>query len=1133
MTKKNQPKPTGKTRKAKPPAYDLGFQLPPVEDMTAGVMEANAVADSLTAKIKAYLSAGIASADAIQGRFSFRLLGPVKDAIDAGLAVCQGVETCVKSASLATVGAVQEYLLTLPLADVERQQIYDELSALFGDSHATIQSAGSGVLGGADVPPTDVGGNGASQLHHIVTHPDGNGICPPGYHLSPDGLCRLVTLTVYEQGGSVSGGSPSVEGTGSTGPAVQTPGGVLLTPSQSGAGAPITVMQPPAGGGQGNVPCPPHTIPSVLPGEIGPLTSQEGIQLTQEGGTTRVLDKWYIPDYCACPPHTTRLQEYVPGSGFPGLYRTACVALAGRPPHSPSPTPPITPTPPGPPSPQPPGQCPCVTCKCDPCVCPKPTPPTPPKPPRKCPPGYHDDGTGKCVKNTPSDLWCLWKREADDSCYTTSPNQPPESPLDSNEGCFATIGELQAAYQQVCGQQSQPEPPLEDALIWPSGSPWCDLSVCENVIGFFSTLPSILPQIVEILDSKTGEERIKNWIKEQGIPAPISWFFTGFLSVVVGLLKAGGDQLQSYVSSSGCASPSHLYLVVADAILGILGKYIAPVFEELSLPLDYARHLLCPQLTLTADEALTAFLGNQIDPTQLRCLAQANNRCWEPFATKIETSRSKWIPAELVTLRRRQLITDPEFYDGFRRLGYLYPEQADRLYDLSEQIPFVSDLLRFMVRDVDDANLVTLYGMDTDFDVKWSGKTKEWSQKQGVTEDYARRAWRAHWSVPAPGQLFEMYHRLRNTPVPAGFADWREVVTKALEQQDILPFWIPHFLSISFRPLTRVDAKRAFDIGALDQSDLRSAFIDLGYSDSNADTLTRFTYYDKINREKSGKYTGLYVRGEIDITAFRAYLVNRGFDQFGQDQVVQFAKEQIEGKRRSRCIASYKTRFMKGEYDASAATGLLVMLPMDAGDASHIVGGWECEFAASDHHDTARRTIGWYKAGLITEIELRRRLTHLGYVPESVNLMVLQANAELGEKAAAEAAKRQRALERQAAKEEAERRRLARLAAQAAKAALKAEQQAEARLLRRSKAIDRIIKHAVKEQGITLDDATNVVTAAVYDLEVSSGIDPDTAIKIVTLAVESLPKGAWVSVGFAIQSALNAERQELSELPFP
>jgi hypothetical protein len=212
-----------------------------------------------------------------------------------------------------------------------------------------------------------------------------------------------------------------------------------------------------------------------------------------------------------------------------------------------------------------------------------------------------------------------------------------------------------------------------------------------------------------------------------------------------------------------------------------------------------------------------------------------------------------------------------------RQLGFTFQRNVDDLFKLTKQIPPITDLLRFMVRDAADdqgaGSVVQRFQLDSQFDSKFQGKLREWAAMQGIEEEYARYAWRAHWSIPAPGQLFTMLHRLQNRPVGDNARVSIDDIKAALIQQDIPPYWIDKFIAISYRPLTRVDVRRAYDIGALALADVTTSYLDLGYDPINAGRLTTFT--EKLRNSKIGGTAPIkhWKAGAIDRTTAETKLI--------------------------------------------------------------------------------------------------------------------------------------------------------------------------------------------------------------------------------------------------------------------
>lgn len=328
---------------------------------------------------------------------------------------------------------------------------------------------------------------------------------------------------------------------------------------------------------------------------------------------------------------------------------------------------------------------------------------------------------------------------------------------------------------------------------------------------------------------------------EQIISGAGGVLFQGIGAAAGLILNSIQASMNTLIDKGSCASPIYQTIQGNRVMLNILKIIAGDVATELEIPLSQAAHRICPTRFPNADQAIDAFLANQIDPTTTEAWISLNNFCPGPYDKVLQARRSKLIPDELTTLRRRKLIDESTYSFKMRELGYLDPTDTERIFDITEVLPPLSELIRYMVRDVERTEIVERFKLDSLFTDVFRGGVKELAEKQGIPEQVMRLSWRAHWTIPGPQQLFEMLHRL---PILGGFGDEATVradVRAALVQQDILPFWIDRLLAVSFRPITRIDLRRAFNIGAILKPGVVLGYRELGYSQNNAQILADFT----------------------------------------------------------------------------------------------------------------------------------------------------------------------------------------------------------------------------------------------------------------------------------------------------
>lgn len=290
----------------------------------------------------------------------------------------------------------------------------------------------------------------------------------------------------------------------------------------------------------------------------------------------------------------------------------------------------------------------------------------------------------------------------------------------------------------------------------------------------------------------------------------------------------------------GCNNEQFVKAAQSLASFGYVNKVSGFDFTPFLTQYYYALNAACRQKYLDPDKAIAAFLGNAIDYDHLDTQWAVEGYCPDALQWYLKAARAKPLPFELGTMRLRGIVTPSQYHESMRELGYLEPNVRENLYKLRQQLPTLSDIIRMMIRDADDNQLAAQIGLDSQFDQKYGAQLRDWADQQGVPEQVARYAWRAHWTIPSPTQLFEFWRRLRKNPQFGGEAKLWKDIESALVQQDILPFWHEHYKAINYLPLGRVDVRRMFNNGSIKEDDLVGLYNQLGYSDENAEKLKKF-----------------------------------------------------------------------------------------------------------------------------------------------------------------------------------------------------------------------------------------------------------------------------------------------------
>jgi hypothetical protein len=171
---------------------------------------------------------------------------------------------------------------------------------------------------------------------------------------------------------------------------------------------------------------------------------------------------------------------------------------------------------------------------------------------------------------------------------------------------------------------------------------------------------------------------------------------------------------------------------------------------------------------------------------------------------------------EIYRAWRLGLITEAQKIEALKALGYA--EDQIRLLDrLTEVYPSASDVVQFAVREVFSEDVVRKYGYDQDIPQAYI----EWAKKLGLSEEFAKWYWRAHWEIPSPTQAVELLSR--------GIIEPEDFDT-ILKIHDYAPYWRPRMLALAYDPYTRVDVRRMYELGILTDEDLIKAAKAVGYA---------------------------------------------------------------------------------------------------------------------------------------------------------------------------------------------------------------------------------------------------------------------------------------------------------------
>lgn len=338
--------------------------------------------------------------------------------------------------------------------------------------------------------------------------------------------------------------------------------------------------------------------------------------------------------------------------------------------------------------------------------------------------------------------------------------------------------------------------------------------------------------------------------------------------------------------------------------------------------------------------------------------------------------RTKPATTDIVSLALRR---DPELVtlDGeLRKIG-IHPDYFGLYKELAQVIPPVADIITMAVREAFTPEIAARFGQYEDF----PEPLEQWAAKKGLSKDWAERYWAAHWALPSPTQGFTMLHR--------GVIDDADL-KMLLRAQDVMPFWREKLTQIAYRPLTRVDVRRMYKEGILDEAGVYEAYLDHGYNEKNAKAMTEFTIRYVLSQQ--AKFTSrdvltAYTQRMIDKAEARGLLADLGIQTSDITYIISRADYKKEWDLTDEKIKGIRNLYKKGVYSENKARSELLKLAMPAEQVDVLFEQWYYEKTGELAPTWSKaETLRFAKQEIISLDRARVELERMGYDTEHVDV---------------------------------------------------------------------------------------------------------------------------------------------------
>lgn len=390
---------------------------------------------------------------------------------------------------------------------------------------------------------------------------------------------------------------------------------------------------------------------------------------------------------------------------------------------------------------------------------------------------------------------------------------------------------------------------------------------------------------------------------------------------------------------------------------------------------------------LTVEEILEAYRrGEMMEEEAETKLAELGLTEYE-LDLLLKLSRRLLDKSEIIALWLRNEIDDVELKERLKQHGYS-EEDIEKIKQLAFYIPSVSDLIELVVKEAFDEEKVRRLGLDANVE-RVVEKVGKYVKAQGLSEEWLRRYWYAHWRLPSPEQGINMYFR--------GLINFDQL-KDLLVALDYPPFWVEKLLGLAQAIPTRVDLRRFIENGLADFEYVKEQYKKQGYTDEDAERLARLAFFTATQEERNklrktiieGFKTGWISEDDARQMLKDIFIQESVIDFLIQNAKLEKHQEQIEAE-----LKVIKNRFLKGIISEDEMFKELIQLGLSAKESEFYRYTWVKEKEARHKTITKYELKEMLKHGIIDRKTFIDKLVAMGYSRDDAELLYQLEEAKL------------------------------------------------------------------------------------------------------------------------------------------
>jgi len=366
--------------------------------------------------------------------------------------------------------------------------------------------------------------------------------------------------------------------------------------------------------------------------------------------------------------------------------------------------------------------------------------------------------------------------------------------------------------------------------------------------------------------------------------------------------------------------------------------------------------------------------------------------------------KPKLTVTELLEAEKRIENLDIDVNEELKAHGF-NDKEISVLRELSYAYPSPTDFIRFAVRDVFTKDKETQEALSAEF----PEDIVPYAEKAGMRKEVLMWYWMSHWDLPSPTQVYEMLHRLNPKVLEVRGEAYKsmdldveklktdlETVKFYLKQADYDKRWRERLVAISYSPLTRVDLRRIYALGLIDDKELKARIMELGYTEKDAELIMEF--YKTYRQEEAREWTKTEIKyllyyGLVNDTEARVLLEKLGYSEEDAKMLIDLWKAKIAEKDMRETQQFIRDAYALGEITREQAEAELRACGLSEEVIRVILDKEDKRRLSSQKLPSASTVVKWLKNGIITEDKAREILRKINVAEEYIDYYIAEGKA--------------------------------------------------------------------------------------------------------------------------------------------